>query len=470
MTAPVATSPWYNGVITGPDSFNATGDFSWLAVRAEPRIAIHNGAVCVVEMIKCMSATNLSASFKLLQGHGVTQTPDLYFATTDSPVIAGIATSTTVAAENAPMTSYPPLPSDGAALNDGLSTAEPYNHSSRVATRTDPPEDGEGYAPAPSSGPSIVRRVFVGTLLFGLLCVLIVIHSEITLAIAVVPMSSWLNILYWVFLGAPAVTLLYVVMMYFVLKNLLDDNDAIVLRLVAVYVWTLIFVIALMIPYAWAHAQAAAADRLTDGDNNDVSVNCFQWMNTTLSRAVVLDSRLEFIYLEEPTWRVNYEDSVQKIFFDKNDDDAIVAAYCVAPIVYRGLATTGCANRLALYATCYSPTPVTCSTPALAALCGWTLPANGVALRVINKNEEFYGALESTGDVDGTFGALGKTPDVAAGVAKYAVAYGGISAAEVEELGAKAVDLTNTLRGVIYGVHFILSLLYALQWMYTLNE
>lgn len=484
MSLPAVESPWYQATVTNATSFHVSGtDWDWLKAHEDStdhhvHVAIHNGAVCVVQSIKRKKEVT---TIKLQSAHGVTATPDLYFAVTsaaprsaeEAPATAAAAASQQPQSEGAD--AYPVLPQESTAFpagddDDGRASRNPSDDNC-AAVVTEPAEMGEPYGNdyddnqrmasndrgcCESAGKFVLSFVII----FVLFSVTIVINSEVSQAIGQ-SRIGWLNVIWWVLAVSPIIT---VVMCFFVLRLLkctlyyaYDDERRALEMCILMGIWIYCFVIAVCTPYAWAHAQYQAAVRLT-APSRTVSYHC--WNNPT---APMSQGTTEFVFLEEPFWRIDTTQGMQKIGVVPETDDASSYSFCVAPLVYSG--SVPC-NYTTFYAVCYhSLAGASPCTAADMAACGWnTLPVNGIVQRVINRNEEFFKVTESDTEYDYIMLAFNRATAGNRGQS-LPVVYAGTSPTEVADLVDDYELITNQLRGVIYGVHFILSAITAALYL-----
>jgi hypothetical protein len=282
------------------------------------------------------------------------------------------------------------------------------------------------------------------------------------------PGTSWMWVLLWTLAIGPLVMFVLLALFLKLLSSVFNqqfnrENNGTVL-FTLFWVWIVMFALATCTPYAWAHSRLIAAQRLTM-PSKLARYNC--WQNGTSTTPI--DPRVtEFVFLEEPNWYVDYTSADAQKISGSTDDDGNAETWCVAPIKYRG--AVPCTSTK-FFALCYAGKSSSCNA-ANAELCGWDQPSNGVILRVINENEFFFPAIalddpEDKKQVDlAVYRAIGARSSP---IGFVPVIYGGSTPEEISATIPDATDTTNLLRGVIYGCHFTLSLLFAVKLAFNLR-
>lgn len=520
MSSTAAAAPffWYAGVVSGPNALTLPyDDPRWVTPVVEifytglqsfyahvwfitPKSSVSLPAgehdhrddvdkprcyVTLVEALPVQVAIGHVIFVRLVMPDEATARTD----TTGFPSAVG-GTSLPGSVDNTTATSYPPMPGEGRppnflaigsaasflnaedSLASGPSVALPSTslyESSFKAGR------GECFSTDNGVGP------FLGGFFpfFAISCAAVVANSEISMAIAQTG-TNWLLVLIWLILG----NLVFVVIVYAALFFILScvKNYEHVGNCVLAAVLLYFFCIAVCIPYAWAHAQLTSTQGYLDNDMTQ-SVNCWRtanlsvasfptYPNGTLKQPLqstvpfpITPVSANYVFLTEASWVVDTRlDQVKSVTIAKQNDDGVFIPgsyrFCAAPLRYTG--TSPCGAYSNLYAMCYAEsttaTPGDCTAPAP---CGWNYPPNGIFLRVVNTNEEFFRVAESPEEQTSLQNALQKTTLNANAVG---VAYAGDpDPSQMDDKQGEMESLVAALRGVIYGVWFTLSFIMALS-------
>lgn len=307
------------------------------------------------------------------------------------------------------------------------------------------------------SNPSYCMCFCNALLFFIVSCGLMVANAEICMAIGLA--KNWLSVLAWLLLGVPVLTGIAAFLLYKAM-SCCEDFSSLLYAMIVWPIFFFIFALSFGTPYAmiWGQ-QGAATTYLAAGSTT--SVGCYRNGGANITSV----GSYQYITLEDPTWRLEVMPYEQKmsVIADTNDDDVLQGyhEFCAAHLKWTGSVPCRTDN---LYAICYqhagTATPL---RPCDVAACGWNMPPNAVYLRPINTNEEFYRVIETSEEADFYTNTVNK--EAANSVPSYSrvpVVFAGDGPDAMAAILAANTTLIAVMRGLIYGLWFAFSFLYAL--------